>query len=122
MRKKILVVEDYADSRSMLVYLLDSLGYEVKEAENGTQALEKAVADQPHLIIMDLALPVMTGIDAAKALKENPTTAHIPIVAYSAMTSRHWREKASAAGMVGCLPKPVSLDLIKETIEKYILS
>lgn len=121
MGKKILVVEDYADSRSMLVYLLESLGYEITEAANGTQALEKAVSDQPHLIIMDLALPEMTGVDAAKALKENPTTAHIPIVAYSALTSRQWREKASAAGMVGYLPKPVSLGLIKETIEKHIL-
>lgn len=121
MPKKILVVEDYADSRSMLVYLLQSLGYEITEAASGTQALERAVSDKPHLILMDVALPGMTGIDAAKALKQNSATAHIPIIAYSALGSRQWREKALDAGMVEYLAKPVSVDLIKQTIEKHIL-
>ncbi|HEU4342290.1 MAG TPA: response regulator [Candidatus Binatia bacterium] len=121
MPKKILVVEDYADSRSMLAYLLQSLGYETTEAASGTQALERAVSDKPHLILMDVALPGMTGIDAAKALKQNSTTAHIPIIAYSALGSRQWREKALDAGMVEYLAKPVSVDLIKQTIEKHIL-
>jgi CheY-like chemotaxis protein len=121
MPKKILVVEDYADSRSMLVYLLQSLGYEITEAASGTQALERAVSDKPHLILMDVALPEMTGVDAAKALKQNPTTAHIPIIAYSALSSRQWREKALDAGMVEYLAKPVSVDVIKDTIAKHIL-
>jgi CheY-like chemotaxis protein len=96
MTKKILVVEDRDDSRTILVAILKRFcGYETIEATNGAEAIEKAAAEKPDLILMDLDLPGISGIDAAKAVKENPNTAHIPIVAQSAWSSRQWKGKVS---------------------------
>ena len=121
-RKRILVVEDRDDTRTILVTILRRFcGYETIEAANGTEAIEKAVAEKPHLILMDLDLPDISGIEAAKAVKENPDTAHIPIVAQTAWSSRQWKEKVLRVGIVGYLEKPVSMELMKETIERFIL-
>ena len=122
MSKKILVVEDRDDSRTILVSILRRFcGYETIEAANGAEAIEKAVAEKPDLILMDLDLPDISGIDAAKAVKENPNTAHIPIVAQTAWSSRQWKGKVLRIGMVDYLEKPVSMELMKATIEKFIL-
>jgi two-component system cell cycle response regulator DivK len=122
MSKRILVVEDRDDSRMILVAMLSRFcGYETIEAANGAEAIEKAVAEKPDLILMDLDLPDISGIDAAKAVKENPNTAHIPIVAQTAWSSRQWKGKVLKIGMVDYLEKPVSMELMKATIEKFIL-
>jgi len=122
MSKRILVVEDRDDSRMILVAMLSRFcGYETIESANGAEAIEKAVAEKPDLILMDLDLPDISGIDAAKAVKENPNTAHIPIVAQTAWSSRQWKGKVLRIGMVDYLEKPVSMELIKATIEKFIL-
>ena len=121
-RKKVLVVEDRDDSRTILVTILRRFcGYETIEAANGTEAIEKAVAEKPDLILMDLDLPDISGIEAAKAVKENPSTAHIPIVAQTAWSARQWKAKVLRAGMVDYLEKPVSMELMKATIERFIL-
>jgi CheY-like chemotaxis protein len=82
--------------------------------------VEKAVSEKPDLILMDLDLPDISGIDAAKAVKENPNTAHIPIIAQTAWSWRQWKGKVLKAGMVDYLEKPVSIDLMKATIERFI--
>ena len=122
MAKRILVVEDIEDSRFILATTLRSIGYQTIEAETGTEGVEKAVTEMPHLILMDLGLPVMSGIDAAKALKKNLITAHIPIIAHSAWTPSQCKEEVLKAGMVDYLEKPASRELIKATIEKFIVS
>jgi len=122
MSNRILVVEDRDDLRTILVSILRRFcGYETIEAANGAEAIEKAVAEKPDLILMDLDLPDISGIDAAKAVKENPNTAHIPIVAQTAWSSRQWKGKVLKIGMVDYLEKPVSMELMKSTIEKFIL-
>ncbi|HEX4988317.1 MAG TPA: response regulator [Candidatus Binatia bacterium] len=122
MSNRILVVEDRDDLRTILVSILRRFcGYETIEAANGAEAIEKAVAEKPDLILMDLDLPDISGIDAAKAVKENPNTAHIPIVAQTAWSSRQWKGKVLKIGMVDYLEKPVSMELMKATIEKFIL-
>ena len=121
MAKKVLVVDDYDDSRSMLVRFLGAVGYETVEAASGAEAVQKALSEKLNIIIMDLRLPEMTGIDAARELKQHPTTAHVPIIAYSALPSRQFKERALQAGMVEFLVKPVSPEVIQEAIEKYIL-
>jgi len=123
MAKRILVVEDRDDSRTILIAILTRFcGYETIEAANGTEAVEKAVSEKPDLILMDLDLPDISGIDAAKAVKENPNTAHIPIIAQTAWSWRQWKGKVLKAGMVDYLEKPVSIDLMKATIERFIRS
>ena len=70
---------------------------------------------------MDLAMPGVTGIDAARTLKGNSSTAHIPIVAYTAWDGDQWRTPALGAGMVHYLVKPVMPERLKATIDKFIL-
>jgi CheY-like chemotaxis protein len=122
MGKKILVVEDIEDSRSILVLMLQRYcGYETIEAATGVEAVEKATADKPDLIVMDLGLPCMSGIDAAKILKENSSTAQIPIVAHTAWSAAQWGDRARNAGMIEFLEKPVPINVMKQTIEKLFL-
>jgi len=121
MAKRILVVEDNEDSRFILVVILRSLGYETTEAETGTQGVDKALSEEPDLIVMDLGLPGISGIDAAREIKKNASTAHIPIIAHSAWSPSQWKEEALKVGMVEYLEKPVSRELMGATIEKLIL-
>jgi CheY-like chemotaxis protein len=121
MAKRILVVEDIEDSRFILCTTLQSFGdYQTIEAGTGKEAIEKAVAEKPNLIIMDLGLPDINGINAAKAIKANPSTAHIPIVAHTAWDLHQWQQAAREAGMVAYLLKPVKNKLMKDTIERLI--
>ena len=121
MAKRILIVEDNEDSRFILLIMLRRLGYEITEAQSGTQGVEKAVTEKPHLILMDLGLPGISGIDAAREIKKNPSTAHIPIIAHTAWTPSQCKEEVLKAGMVDYLEKPVSKELMKATIERFIL-
>jgi two-component system, cell cycle response regulator DivK len=121
MAKRILVVEDGADLRAVVVAVLTQVcGYEAIEATNGREAVAKAVSEKPDLILMDVNLPDISGIDAARAVKSNPGTAHIPIIAQTGWSSSRWKAAALAAGMVAYLQKPVSLEMIVSTIEKFL--
>src|SRR5215510_14437363 len=119
--KRILIVDDSDDSRYILCVTLDrSRGYETIEAANGSEAIKKAISEKPDLIIMDLGLPGISGVDATKVIKNNSTTAHIPIIAHTVWPADSCTEDALNAGMVDYLEKPVSMKLMKETIEKFI--
>jgi two-component system cell cycle response regulator DivK len=121
MAKRILVVEDGGDLRAIVVAVLTRVGgYETIEAANGREAVEKAVSEKPDLILMDVDLPDISGIDAARAVKSNPRTAHIPIIAQTGWGSHRWKSGALAAGIVAYLQKPVSIELIISTVEKFL--
>jgi CheY-like chemotaxis protein len=120
MPKKILIADDNEDSRLLLVWMLQKLGYETLEAASGAEAVEKAISRKPDLILMDLGLPDMTGIDAARAIKQNPGTAHIPIIAHTAWDRTEWREAARQVEIADYLVKPVPTNLMKGTVEKFI--
>src|SRR5512147_1551713 len=79
----VLVVEDDADAREMYEVMLTSSGYRVASAANGIEAVDKARALQPHIILMDLTLPTLDGWAAGRQLKSEPATSQIPIVALS---------------------------------------
>ncbi len=81
----VLVVDDDADAREMYEVVLGDAGFRVESAENGIDAIAKARALQPRLILMDLSLPSMDGREAGRQLKEEPATRPIPIVALSGM-------------------------------------
>ena len=119
--RKLLVVDDNDNVRSFLVLLLDrSGGYETLEAATGEEAVEKAISGKPDLILMDIRLPDISGVDATKAIRNSPSAAQIPIVAFSALLSIEWKQKALKAGMVAYLQKPVTLKILMETIQKFI--
>jgi CheY-like chemotaxis protein len=121
MPKKVLIVEDNRYLREILASILHSSGYVIMEAATGLQGVEIALAEQPTLILLDLDLPDITGIETARVLKENPLTSDIPIIACSAMSGSEWRDVALRAGIVDYLQKPISLAIIKAKIEQYTL-
>ncbi len=118
---RILVVDDSNDVRSFLVLFLERCGgYETLEAASGEEAVEKAISGKPDLILMDIRLPDISGLEATKAIKNSPSAAQIPIIAFSALLSIEWKQKALKAGMVAYLQKPVMLKILMETIQKFI--
>ncbi|HYW80519.1 MAG TPA: response regulator, partial [Thermoguttaceae bacterium] len=105
--KTILIVEDHADNRFTLAQLLDDMGYRHVMAEDGWQAIAAAKEHQPDLILMDLQLPGLGGLDAAKQIKADAATEAIPIVAVTAKAMKGDREAILAGGCDGYLPKPI---------------
>jgi CheY-like chemotaxis protein len=122
MIKKILIVEDNPHLREILSAVLQNSGYVTDAAATGGEAIEKAISGEPNLILLDLDLPDITGFDAARAIKANPSTAHIPMIACSALSGGEWKEKALGVGITDYLQKPVSFAIIKAKIEEFILS
>jgi len=121
MAKNILVVEDNEDLRQIFASIIRVSGYQVLEAGSGGEGIEKAVFAKPNLILLDLSLPDMSGIDAVRAIKKNQVTADIPIIACSAYPRDENMEKALRAGAVYYLQKPISARLMKAKIEEFIL-
>lgn len=119
--KHVLIVEDNLHLRRILGGALEQRGYTVSEAATGEEAIIKAINAKPKLILLDLTLPDMMGTEAARALKQNPQTAQIPIVGCSAYFGQEWRDQALRSGMVGYVLKPVSLGDIEAVIEQFIL-
>lgn len=119
MPTKILVVEDNWDFREILTSILRPIGYEVVEAIAAPEGIEKAVAESPSLIIMDLGLPGMDGIEATAALKRNPQTASIPVIAYT-VWSDDFKDKAMEAGVAEFLPKTTSPQILRAVIGRLL--
>lgn len=117
---KILVVEDHEDSREILAFMLRRLNYEVIEVTNGQEAINRAMSDGPDLIIMDLGLPGMNGIETSAELKKNPQTASIPIIAHTAWDEHEYKKKALEAGIVEYLSKPTDPRTLRRVLEKVL--
>jgi len=121
-KKKILIVEDNKDSSEILGLFITKIGHHPIKARNSNEAIILAEAEEPDLIFMDVALPDIDGIKTTAILKKNPKTSHIPVVALTAGISALWQEKAERVGIVTYLIKPISPQVLKETIEEYTKS
>jgi two-component system cell cycle response regulator DivK len=115
---RILLVEDNPENREMLSRRLIRRGFEVAFAEDGAEAIERARADIPDLVLMDLSLPVMDGWEATRRLKADPTTAGIPVIALTAHAMSGDRERALQAGCDDYDTKPVELDRLLDKIRR----
>lgn len=116
----ILVVEDFDDAREMYRDYLEFDGFRVETARDGREAIDKARALQPDLILMDLSLPGIDGWEATRLLKAAPDTKHLIIIALSAHALAAEGERARAAGCDGFIAKPcLPPDLVHE-ISKYL--
>ena len=102
----ILVVDDYQDAREMYAEYLQFSGFRVAEAKNGNEAVEKAFALKPDLILMDLSLPGMDGWEATRRLKADDATKHIPVVALTGHALAGASEGAKKAGCDSFVTKP----------------
>ncbi|HJZ88779.1 MAG TPA: response regulator [Polyangia bacterium] len=118
-KTRILIVEDYADSREMYAEFLRLLGFEVSEATHGAEALEKAQATRPDLIVMDLSLPVMSGFEATQKLKADRRTRDIPVIAVTAHAHKRQLE-ARKAGFDGFVEKPCLPDRLMHEVRRVL--
>ena len=107
--RRVLVVDDVAENRALLVQALSGLGFEVSEACNGVEALAQAQALQPDLLLLDLVMPDMGGLEVIRRLRRLPLFATTPIVAVSASATPDAEADTLAAGANAFLPKPVDL-------------
>jgi CheY-like chemotaxis protein len=120
-RAKILLVEDNAISADMLSRRLVNRGYAVVIASDGLQAVARAGADEPDLILMDISLPEINGLEATKRIKTNPVTEHIPIIALTAHAMTSDRDTCLAAGCQDFETKPVDLKVLLEKIDQQLV-
>jgi len=120
MNQLILVVEDDAIMQKMALKILRSRGFSCELAVTGREAVAKAGAFRPGLILMDLSLPEMNGWEATRALKADPAVAGIPVVAVTAHAMVGDRETAIAAGCAECVTKPYELEELVSVVERYI--
>jgi CheY-like chemotaxis protein len=114
-RPKVLLVDDYPDAREMYSEYLQFSGFEVVEAANGIEALQRAADTAPDIILMDLSLPVMDGWEATRRLKADGRTADIPVVALTGHALAGISEGARQAGCDAFVTKPcLPEDLVRE--------
>lgn len=119
MSKKVLVVEDYADSREMMKTLLELSGFDVLEAADGYEAVEKAVEGQPDLILMDIAMPTLDGVQATNVIRQHDALAKTPIVAITAYGD-YYGQRAKDAGCNTVLSKPIDIQKLTPLVQQYL--
>ncbi|UCD56391.1 MAG: response regulator [Candidatus Hydrogenedentota bacterium] len=117
---RILVVEDNVMNMELAVDLLQIQGYEVFSAKTGQEALEISNREQLDLILMDVQLPGMDGLEVTKKLKQNPKTSHIPIVALTAYAMKGDEERILRHGCTGYISKPIDTREFPKAVEKFI--
>lgn len=117
---RILVVDDTEANRQILSLRLTRAGFEVETASNGAEAVSVAASNPPALIVMDMDMPVMNGLEATHALKSNPDTAAIPVITLTANSDADIREKCLAAGCSDFEPKPLEFSRLLEKIKALL--
>jgi two-component system cell cycle response regulator DivK len=118
--KKVLVVEDDQDNREMVIKVLKHNGYRTVEAVDGEEAVERAKAEKPDLILLDLYIPKMDGYQVIKRLKGDQDLLHIPIIALTAHAMKGHKEEALAAGFDGYIAKPINVRELPQQMEHFL--
>ena len=119
-RRHVLVVDDVAGNRAMLADLLVTLGFEVHEAADGQQALAWLQAQPADLVMMDIAMPVMDGLEATRRLRAQAAWRELPVIAVSANASGGDRERCLAAGASAFIAKPVNRDALLALLAEHM--
>ncbi|MBC7929107.1 MAG: response regulator [Rubrivivax sp.] len=117
-RPIVLVVEDFEDNRFMMRRLLEMSGYQVVEAVNGKQAVEKAESESPAIILMDLSLPQLDGLSATRQIRQREEMSKVPIIAVSAHDSADFHAEALAAGCNEYVTKPIDFDQLVQLLDR----
>lgn len=120
--KKILIVEDHADMRELLTWQIELMGFLPIPAKHGKEGVEKAVAEQPNLILLDIMMPGMDGWEAARTLRANPETKDIPILAATALFRDSDLKSCLDAGCNGYIVKPFTFQELQGKVREYIAS
>lgn len=116
----VLLVEDYEDAREMYRDYLLFAGFDVETAENGQEAIVKARAIDPDIILMDLSLPVLDGWEATRRLKADQETAHLTVIALSAHAMAAEAVRATQAGCDGFIAKPCLPEELVSEVTRHL--
>lgn len=119
MPKTVLIVEDYADTRTMMKFLLERLGFTVLEAANGQEACDRVKEKHPDLILMDLSLPIMDGFTATQTIRKYDGLAKVPIIAVTAYGNSYYK-RAIEAGCDDLINKPLDFDNLEPILNQYL--
>ena len=120
MSKKVLIVEDNELNMKLFHDLLDSQGYETLQTREGLQALAIARQHRPDLILMDIQLPEISGLEVTKWLKDDEELSHIPVIAVTAFAMKGDEERIRQGGCEAYISKPISVVSFLETIRKHL--
>ncbi|MDG1995856.1 MAG: response regulator [Emcibacteraceae bacterium] len=118
--KKILVVEDNDLNMKLFCDLLDAHAYETVQTQEGMKALELARNEKPDLILMDIQLPEVSGLEVTKWIKEDDELKSIPVIAVTAFAMKGDEEKIREGGCEAYIAKPISISHFIETIRKFV--
>jgi len=118
--KKVLIVEDHADMRELLSWQLELMGFVPITAKHGKEGVEKALSEKPHLVLMDIMMPGMDGRETARALRANPETKDIPILAATALFRDSDLKSCLAAGCNGYIVKPFTFQELQAKLRELI--
>jgi len=120
MAKTVLIVEDNELNMKLFHDLLEAHGYATLETRNGNEVLDIARKDKPDLILMDIQLPEISGLDVTKNLKNDAELKHIPVIAVTAFAMKGDEQKIREGGCEDYISKPISVTNFIEIIEKYL--
>jgi two-component system cell cycle response regulator DivK len=115
-----MLVEDNQMNSRLVEYVLQRDGFEVRIIDSAEEAVQNAGANPPDIILMDIQLPGMDGLEATRLLKRSPATAMIPIVAITAHAMRGDEERIRAAGCEGYISKPIDTRELANTVRRYL--
>jgi len=116
----VLLAEDNPEHQLITRGLLEACGCRVIEADNGEEAVTLAKLKRPEMILLDLRMPVVDGLEAARRIRELPGLRGVPIVAYTAIYSYSLTELATAAGFDEYVKKPVTLEMMSNLLDRYL--
>lgn len=120
MGKKILVIEDNDQNRYLFSFILEKNGYQVIAARDGLEGVNKAKAEKPELILVDIRLPKLDGYEVTRQLRELPEFKSVPIIALTAYAMKGDQEKTLEAGCDGFIPKPIIPEEFIKTVSSYL--
>jgi CheY-like chemotaxis protein len=121
MQKKVLIVEDSEDSRSFMKLLVENYGFQVIEASDGIEALDRFKKHHPDVVLMDMSLPMVDGLITTKAIRESDTTGKVLIIAITAFGKSYY-EQAIEAGCNDLISKPLDITLLESILNNHLLS
>ena len=122
MAYRVLLIEDNTDCRELFAMMVRHLGFDVLQADDGELGVQKAISEKPDLIIMDIGMPNMNGMEALACLRESTVTKTTPIVVYTAWVGENYRDAALKSGAHEFITKPISFEELQRVRLRYLPS
>jgi CheY-like chemotaxis protein len=118
-RLKVLLIDDDDDSRALYVYMLAAAGYKVRAVSNGLEALAEIQVNRPDMVVTDIRMPVLDGLDLIVAIRSNDELADLPVVAITSYGDG-LKEEARTAGATDVIDKPTEIERMREVIDAAV--